>query len=473
LYARHRPAALAAARSLAGSPEHSEDLVQEAFAAVLTAIRNGAGPQDSFRAYLVTAVRHQHYRTSKRARRAVPTADIEVLDRPADGLADPADRAQSALDSQLILSAFRSLPARWQRVLWSTEVEEQSPQELAGELGVSANSAAALAYRARKALAQAYLKAHVDVGVPADCRPVASKLAGWVRGELSPRQAAAVTAHVSDCQSCEAISADLAVVNTSLRAVAPLLLVLPALAGYAAAGNAAASLGAGPPGSSGSPIGSLSARLGQLSTPARVGIAAGVTGPILVGAAIAVAVLLGESPQRPVAAAPAQSAPAPTDEPFAPVVTATASSPLPAATTAGSPPTLPAVVPPGPAAAPTLPPPTVVFSSAPTPVPLQVTVADEGSAQTFVLVDDLSGYAAPALEISALPAGWRVALLPSPGVTCVGLHCSLPTAGATAADVAVEFVPGNAAGTGTALISVYGSGSDPKPIVGYPVELAQ
>ena len=56
LWARHSPAALRAARSITSSID-PEDLVSEAFAKTFSAIRNGGGPTDAFRPYILAAVR--------------------------------------------------------------------------------------------------------------------------------------------------------------------------------------------------------------------------------------------------------------------------------------------------------------------------------------------------------------------------------------------------------------------------------
>ena len=55
----------------------------------------------------------------------------------------------------MIARAFASLPERWQAVLWHTEIEGARPADVAPLLGLTANSVAALAYRAREGLRQA------------------------------------------------------------------------------------------------------------------------------------------------------------------------------------------------------------------------------------------------------------------------------------------------------------------------------
>jgi RNA polymerase sigma factor (sigma-70 family) len=55
LWRRHHPAALRAARQFDHSTE-AEDIAAEAFARVLNAVRQGNGPHEAFRAYLLRAV---------------------------------------------------------------------------------------------------------------------------------------------------------------------------------------------------------------------------------------------------------------------------------------------------------------------------------------------------------------------------------------------------------------------------------
>lgn len=148
LFARHVAVALrVAARH--GRAADAEDVVSEVFARVLAQIRAGGGPTSSFRAYLLTAVRHEAGRRAVMARRCEPVADIEPWTAAVlPSLPETDDRLREA---------YASLPARWQRTLWQLEVEGRRPQELASELGLSANAVSALGYRARAALRSAYL----------------------------------------------------------------------------------------------------------------------------------------------------------------------------------------------------------------------------------------------------------------------------------------------------------------------------
>ena len=153
LYRRHYQAARAAAHALTHNCCDAEDLISEAFARVLRASRSGGGPDVSFRPYLVAAVRNVFY-DRIRCNRELPSDDmndevnIALLD-------DDRDREDGASAT----AAFAALPERWQRVLWHTAVEGRSAAEIAPLLGLAPNAVAALSYRARVGLRQAYQRA--------------------------------------------------------------------------------------------------------------------------------------------------------------------------------------------------------------------------------------------------------------------------------------------------------------------------
>jgi RNA polymerase sigma factor (sigma-70 family) len=244
LYVRHQPAALRLARTYRrlGDPD---ELVNGAFERVLGAIKRGAGPTESFRAYLFVTLRRFA------AEKAGKLDEEDSLDDVPEPITEAADSpALEQADRALITEAFESLPERWQAVLWHTAVEGQQPKELAGVLGVSANAAAAMSYRAREKLRQAYLQAHLMASPAPDHEPYRSQLGAYVRGGLSARDTAAVEKHLEGCESCRALVAELEDVNRTLaRAVLPLFLLVGggtlggALIGGAALGGAAAGSG--------------------------------------------------------------------------------------------------------------------------------------------------------------------------------------------------------------------------------------
>ena len=233
LYVRHQPAALRLASTYRrlGDPE---DLVNEAFEKVLAAVRRGGGPTEAFRAYLFVTLRRSG------AERAERPADEPLDNVPEPVVAEAAEPEMARADRDIMNDAFESLPDRWQTVLWHTAVEGRAPRELAAVLGVSANAAAALAYRAREKLRQAYLQAHLLASPHPECEPHRSRLGAYVRGGLSRRDQAATKRHVDNCASCQALVVELTDVNRMLvRSLVPFFLVGGSqVAGLAAAGAA-------------------------------------------------------------------------------------------------------------------------------------------------------------------------------------------------------------------------------------------
>jgi RNA polymerase sigma factor (sigma-70 family) len=147
LFARHAAVARRVA-SRAGPFGEADDVVAEVFACVLDQLRSGRGPTQSFRAYLLTAVRHEAARRAMMARRCEPVADLE-----------PSSSASTSTEADdRIREAYATLPERWRRTLWQLDVEGRRPRELAVELGLTANAVSALGYRARAALRSAYLE---------------------------------------------------------------------------------------------------------------------------------------------------------------------------------------------------------------------------------------------------------------------------------------------------------------------------
>jgi RNA polymerase sigma factor (sigma-70 family) len=228
LYERHSARAIRLARQIVPAEADADDVVAESFAKILAAIKGGAGPSEAFRPYLLTAVRRVAFDHAKGQRTQVPTDDTELDE------AEPfVDQAEASLERSLIAQAFASLPERWQAVLWYTEVEQARPAEVGLLLGISPNSVAALRYRAREGLRQAYLQMHVSHARP-ECRQVAGLLGGYVRGALSRRDAKLVDDHIGQCADCEATRAELDTINGTMRGVLAPVILGGAAAGYLA-----------------------------------------------------------------------------------------------------------------------------------------------------------------------------------------------------------------------------------------------
>jgi RNA polymerase sigma factor (sigma-70 family) len=226
LWRRHfRPAARVARQF---TSIDADDLVSEAYARIFQRVLAGGGPTGAFRPYLYTTIRNLASTWGAASR------DIQV-----DMIEDfederiPDDPAAYALDRTLTARAFRSLPERWQTVLWYTEVEGMDPHEVAPLMGISANSVAALSYRAREGLRKAWLQAHItDATASGECQWTMSRLGDHARDGLSARDAQRLTDHLEGCAKCTIVSEEVEEVGSHLAMV-----MLPLLLGGIAGGT--------------------------------------------------------------------------------------------------------------------------------------------------------------------------------------------------------------------------------------------
>ncbi len=226
LWQRHSRSGALVARQFSSSID-PEDLVAEAFASIYQRVLAGGGPDGAFRPYLYTTIRNLASRWG-RERRDVNVEDIgDWVDPAAES-----DPAAVALDRTLTVRAFRALPERWQTVLWYTEVEGLDPHEVAPILGISANSVAALSYRAREGLRKAWLQAHVsDATASGACQWSIARLGDYARNGLTARERTRVTDHLATCARCSIISEEVDEVGSRLA-----LVMLPLLLGGVAGG---------------------------------------------------------------------------------------------------------------------------------------------------------------------------------------------------------------------------------------------
>ncbi|WP_411143515.1 sigma-70 family RNA polymerase sigma factor [Streptomyces sp. x-80] len=399
MYRRHAEAVRRYARGCCRDAHTAEDLTGEVFARTLQAVRGGAGPDSAVRAYLLTTVRRVAAAWAKTAKReqlvedfavfAVSAAGSSLDDENLDLGADV--RAMQEAEQSMAVRAFRSLPERYQTVLWHTTIEDESPSEVAPLLGLTANATAVLAHRAREGLKQAYLQAHVSRSLTAggDCARYADRLGAYARGGLRMRAERGLRKHLDACARCRTAALEVADVNQRIGAVLPVAVIGWFATGYAvkaavaaagvvgaAAGTgAAAAASGGGSGAAGSAGGALSEGLG---TPVKAGIGAGVV--VVAGAALALA-LAGAprpspppraEPYRPAATAPQLPSPEPPPKPTPPPPPpAPAAAPKPKPTPVPTPPpapSKPAPPPPSPAP-PSAPPPGPGPTPTPTPTP--------------------------------------------------------------------------------------------------------
>ncbi|MER7952969.1 sigma-70 family RNA polymerase sigma factor [Streptomyces sp. NPDC096079] len=397
LFRRHSDAVRRYARTCCRDAHTADDLTAEVFARTLQAVRGGAGPEQAVRAYLMTTVRRvaAHWaRTQKRehlvedfavfaadAARSSEVADHDTMDLGADV------RAMHEAERSLAMQAFRSLPERWQAVLWHTTVEEESPSEVAPLFGLTANATAVLASRAREGLKQAYLQAHVSQSLTAggDCARYADRLGAYARGGLRMRAERGLRKHLDECAKCRLAAGELAHVNAGIPALLPVAVIGWFAAGYTlkaagvVVGGTAAAAGAGAAaaatGSSGGAASGGAAAEG-LGAPAKAGLAAAMA----VAAAAGLVWAMTGDPQPVAAPRPTQpvvtpivpepAAPAkPSPKPAPPAPPVTSEPPPPARTTpAPTPKPTPKPTPP-PAPRPTPKPKATPAAPTPTPTP--------------------------------------------------------------------------------------------------------
>ncbi|MEU9025941.1 sigma-70 family RNA polymerase sigma factor [Streptomyces sp. NPDC048383] len=375
LFRRHADAVRRYARTCCRDGHTADDLTAEVFARTLQAVRGGAGPDQSVRAYLLTTVRRVAATWAKTARREQLVEDFALFAEQSTGAESAsalsgsdtlelgADvRAMHEAEQSLAMQAFRSLPERWQAVLWHTTVEEASPSAIAPLFGLSANATAVLAGRAREGLKQAYLQAHVSSALSSggDCARYADRLGAYARGGLRMRAERGLRKHLEECAKCRVAAGELKDVNAGIPALLPVAVIGWFAAGYAAkaagvvaggavaasgAGAAAATAGgssagagvgagaaagagsAGAGGAGGAGAGAGGAAVSEgLGLPAKAAIAAGIA---VAAAAGVVFALAGDEPepQAPAKPAPGVAAPA------VPVVPKPSPSPTPPGST--------------------------------------------------------------------------------------------------------------------------------------------
>lgn len=283
LWRRHYRSAARVARQFTSTID-ADDLVSEAYARIYQRVLAGGGPTGAFRPYLYTTIRNLASTWGAASR----DIQVDMIDDFEDDRI-PGDPAAWALDRTLTARAFRSLPERWQTVLWYTEVEGMDPHEVAPIMGMTANGVAALSYRAREGLRKAWLQAHVsDATASGECQWAMSRLGEHARDSLSRRDNERLTAHLAECAKCTIVSDEVEEVGSHLAMV-----MLPLLLGGAAGGTLLATLGQSTAASAADlPIPDLPVSLDAAA--AGTGVLAGpVIGGLSLGAATGTGALVG------------------------------------------------------------------------------------------------------------------------------------------------------------------------------------
>ncbi|SKA91650.1 RNA polymerase sigma factor, sigma-70 family [Agreia bicolorata] len=430
LWVRHSRAGRAVARS---HRFDADDLLSEAFARVFQAISAGGGPTAAFRPYLFTTIRNVSMQWA-RAKNADASEDLDLI-------ADPSteeDASLAALDKSLTVSAFRSLPTRWQETLWYSEVEQLTSAEIAPLLGMKANAVSALAYRAREGLRQAWIQAHLQRTTDPECAVAIERLGSFTRGTLGPRESKRVREHLSGCTSCSIVADEARQVGSRLALVLlPLAAGVSGAAGFlswtqagsGAAGGmaAAAALPRNVVGGSSSAVApnsgtssSSSSSGGGTALGAAV-VVGGVVGALALAATVVAAVTLGPGLWNAPASTTANSSDVSSDDDSVTVAAPPAVKPQPSTAPAPAPTTEPTSPPeqPQPPATPTKPtPPTEPAEPEKTPVPTSPPVDPQDplapTVTSFVQNDDLltfpqySGTAEPGATVDIVDSANNV-----------------------------------------------------------------
>lgn len=220
LWRRHAEAGHRVAARFTSASE-PDDLVQEAYLRIYSALQNGNGPDLVFRPYLYQTIRNIAITWAGRP--------VEQPITTLDDVSDGSDMSSTVLENSVTATAFRSLPDRWQSVLWYSEVEGLEPAEIAPLLGIKAGAVSALAYRAREGFRRAWLQVHVNSeAVPPECTWAAERMGDHNRGALRGATKARFDEHVNGCIRCMALVDEVHEVSRKLGLVmVPIVVGVP------------------------------------------------------------------------------------------------------------------------------------------------------------------------------------------------------------------------------------------------------
>ena len=175
LWRRHVAAAATYAR-LACGVKDPDDVVQEAYARILRLLRDGRGPEDNFRAYLLSTVRNVVINDQSSARSRLVTETTPGDDA---AVADVAWWSPSAEDDYVgrelaedITRVFYAMNERYRKVLWLSEVEGCRVAEVAAIMNTTAATVSVALNRAKKQFRELWVKAATADGVAVPALPV-------------------------------------------------------------------------------------------------------------------------------------------------------------------------------------------------------------------------------------------------------------------------------------------------------------
>jgi RNA polymerase sigma factor (sigma-70 family) len=211
---RHRRALTRYARSLLRRSEHdAEDVVQDVLIRAHDALRAGNGP-DELRPWLYRLTRNRAIDEVRRTRWGDEALDDEAT-VVADDREDPEAVLRRRETVRRLVDDLADLPVRQRTALLARELDDQSPEQVAAQLGVSVPAAQMLATRARENLLKT--RAARD----ADHEEIRAALLDAHDRGVRPSEH--VLRHVKGCDACRAYQRDLRRLSKQLQALNPAL----------------------------------------------------------------------------------------------------------------------------------------------------------------------------------------------------------------------------------------------------------
>jgi RNA polymerase sigma factor (sigma-70 family) len=235
---RYRATLVRYAGSLVRRSEHdAEDIVQDVLIALHAALRAGKGP-DELRPWLYRLTRNRAIDEVRRKRWGEEALGSDEL-MAGDSREDPDAVLRRKEAVRRLVEDLADLPVRQREALIAREVDGESPERVAAQLGVSVAAAQKLAMRARENLIK------VRDARDADCDGVRAMLLDACERGVRPTEHG--LRHLKSCDACRAYRRDTRRLSRQLQALNPSLAwpLFAAVAKFAGSGGGKLALGAG------------------------------------------------------------------------------------------------------------------------------------------------------------------------------------------------------------------------------------
>jgi RNA polymerase sigma factor (sigma-70 family) len=253
LQERHAPAARILARHVVARPDDAEEVLSETFTRLRDVLRSGAGPAESLRPYLLTAIRRvalerrsgenpENPEQPERGRQPERSGQPEDSGPAAGQAAIPnlgeplfTDPAVAELESATLARAYASLPERLRAAAWHIMIERTDPAEAATILGLTEAGVAELPAQVRAALSQAYLELYLSGLTQEACKAEAGQLGQHLNSATRGVDERTVRVHLRGCRECRAVAIELTGLDRSLRRTMSLIFLGSAASAYLSA----------------------------------------------------------------------------------------------------------------------------------------------------------------------------------------------------------------------------------------------